>query len=123
MQINNDSELQNLVNSAHTARHKIKKQMVKEYQIVDGFPILDEYEHLDSAPSRSTYDVDFRMPLKGINKTLISTTLLNACNMFSTLYFMQLVVILESDSIQIPGKRANSNFKTVESQPIMLKLT
>lgn len=49
MQITNDSELQNIINSANNGqyRFKIKKQIVKEYEIVDGYPILDEYEHID----------------------------------------------------------------------------
>ena len=50
MQINNDTELQNVINSANNGQYrtKIKKQMVKEYEIVDGFPILDEYEHIET---------------------------------------------------------------------------
>ena len=49
MQINNDSELQNIINSANNGQYKskIKKQIVKEYEIVDGYPILDEFEHVD----------------------------------------------------------------------------
>jgi hypothetical protein len=46
--------------------------------------------------------------------------------MFSTLYFMQLVVVLKSESINIPGKqhkRADNGFRIIESQPIMLKFT
>ena len=45
--------------------------------------------------------------------------------MFSNLYFMQLIVILKSESIKIPGQRvsrADNGYKTIESQPIMLKL-
>ena len=49
------------------------------------------------------YRIDFRLPLKGIKKELISPTQLNVCNMFSTLYFMQLIVILDTDSIRIPN--------------------
>lgn len=70
------------------------------------------------------YKIDFRMPLKGISKHLISPTQLNVCNMFSTLYFMQLIVIMKSDSIKIPGKRIHKSdmgYQTIESQPIMLK--
>lgn len=64
------------------------------------------------------YHIDFRLPLKGINKHLISPTQLNVCNMFSTLYFMQLVVILKSDSIKIPNKRihkSDNGYQTIES--------
>lgn len=45
MQIKNDEELSNVINSSNNGQYKskIKKQMVKEYEIVDGFPILDEY--------------------------------------------------------------------------------
>ena len=49
LQINNDSELQNIVASCASRtggnlyKSKIKKQMVKEFEIVDGHPILDEY--------------------------------------------------------------------------------
>ena len=98
---------------------------------MDGFPILDEYEHInldkggeDSHARVQPYKIDFRIPLKGISNKLISTTLLNVCNMFSTLYFMQLVVVLKSESINIPGKqhkRADNGFRIIESQPIMLK--
>jgi hypothetical protein len=38
--------------------------------------------------------------------------------MFSTLYFMQMVVIMKSDSIKIPGKRvlrSDNGYKTIES--------
>ena len=78
--------------------------MVKEFEIVDGFPLLDEFEHggfdtSDILKEYKRYKIDFRVPLKGINRNLISTTLLNVCNMFSTLYFIQMVVILKSDSI------------------------
>lgn len=105
--------------------------MVKEYEIVDGCPILDEYEHIgmDRGPEEMNmkippYKIDFRLPLKGISRKLISPTQLNVCNMFSTLYFMQLVVILKSDCIKIPGKRVwreDGGIQTIESQPIMLK--
>lgn len=84
MQINNDSELQNLINSANNGqyRSKIKKQIVKEYEIVDGCPVLDEYEHLhddmrggeEMSLKIDPYKIDFRLPLKGINKKLISST-------------------------------------------------
>lgn len=79
--------------------------MVKEYEIVDGFPILDEFDHnqrFDASElmkAYKDYKIDFRLPLKGISRRLVSTTLMNVCNMFSTLYFMQTVVILKSDSI------------------------
>lgn len=79
--------------------------MVKEFEIVDGFPILDEFDHTERFDTSELmkkykdYTIDFRIPLKGISRRLISTTLLNVCNMFSTLYFMQTVVILKSDSI------------------------
>jgi hypothetical protein len=39
---------------------------------------------------------------------------------------MQLVVVLKSESINIPGnpaRRADNGFRIVESQPIMLKFT
>ena len=67
--------------------------MVKEFEIVDGFPNLDEFEHggLDTSEivkKYKQYQIDFRVPLKGINRNLISTSLLNVCNMFSTLYFI-----------------------------------
>jgi len=98
LQINNDSELQNIVNSANNGQHKtkIKKQIVKEYEIVDGYPILDEFEHVDMdrhgdkvlQNAKKPYKIDFRMPLKGISRNLISPTQMNVCNMFSTLYFM-----------------------------------
>ena len=104
--------------------------MVKEFEIVDGFPILDEFEHIGHDTSTQlkqykTYKIDFRLPLKGISRRLISTSLLNVCNMFSTLYFMQMVVIVKSDSIKIPDKNSygDNGFKTVESQPILLKFT
>ena len=47
IQINNDGELQNIINSANNGQYrgKIKKQIVKEFEIVDGYPVLDEYEH------------------------------------------------------------------------------
>jgi hypothetical protein len=86
--------------------------MVKEYEIVDGFPVLDEFEHIDmdkggedSHENIKPYKIDFRLPLKGISNKLISTSLLNVCNMFSTIYFMQMVVIIRSPSIHIPGQR------------------
>ena len=54
--------------------------MVKEYEIVDGHPILDEYQHFnfdcddieknEIQPQSSVikkYKIDFRLPLKGIN--------------------------------------------------------
>ena len=95
VQINNDTELQNVVNSENHGRYKnkIKKQMVKEFEIVDGFPILDEFEQggfdtSDMLKKYKQYKIDFRVPLKGINRSLISTSLLNVCNMFSTLYFV-----------------------------------
>lgn len=106
VQINNDTELQNIVNTENRQyRSKIKKQMVKEFEIVDGFPVLDEFDHnerfdtTDLMKAYKTYTIDFRLPLKGISRKLISTTLLNVCNMFSTLYFLQIVVIIRSDSI------------------------
>lgn len=99
--------------------------MIKEYEIVDGFPVLDEYEHIDmdkggedSHENIKPYKIDFRLPLKGISNKLISTSLLNVCNMFSTLYFMQMVVIIRSKSINIPGarqRRADADFKIIES--------
>ena len=70
------------------------------------------------------YKIDFRLPLKGINRKLISPTQMNVCNMFSTLYFMQLVIIVKSPSIKIPGKRIfreDGGMQAIESQPIMLK--
>ena len=95
LQINNDTELQNVLYSDNAQYSgKVKKQMVKEYEIVDGFPILDEFDasgRFDSSElmrSYRNYSIDFRLPLKGINRSLISTTLLNVCNMFSTLYFI-----------------------------------
>lgn len=105
--------------------------MVKEFEIVDGFPILDEFDHnerfdtSDLMKKYKDYTIDFRIPLKGISRRLISTTLLNVCNMFSTLYFMQTVVILKSDSIQIPSHNAryDGGYQTIESQPIILKFT
>ena len=97
--------------------------MIKEFEIVDGFPILDEFDHngrFDTTELKKAYrnyTIDYRLPLKGISRRLISTTLLNVCNMFSTLYFMQAVVILKSDSIKVPGVRSqgDNDFKTVES--------
>lgn len=134
LQLNNDSELQNIVNSANNGQHKtkIKKQIVKEYEIVDGCPILDEFEHVDMdrhgdkvlQNAKKPYHIDFRMPLKGISRNLISPTQMNVCNMFSTLYFMQMVVILKSNSIKVPGKkqtRSTGGVQVIESQPIMLK--
>ena len=53
MTINNDQELQQIIASS-TAKHnknRIKKQLIREFEIVDGFPVLDEYEHIDDAPS------------------------------------------------------------------------
>ena len=53
MTINNDQELQQIIASL-TAKHnknRIKKQLIREFEIVDGFPVLDEYEHIDDAPS------------------------------------------------------------------------
>jgi hypothetical protein len=105
--------------------------MVKEFEIVDGFPILDEFDHTgrfdtsEMLKAYKNYTIDFRLPLKGISRKLISTTLLNVCNMFSTLYFMQTVVILKSDSIKIPNVNSygDNGFKTVESQPIIIKFT
>lgn len=49
LHISNDSELSNIINSANNGQYKskIKKQMVKEYEIVDGYPIMDEFEHID----------------------------------------------------------------------------
>ena len=78
MQIHNDTELQTLINSANNGKYrsKIKKQMVKEYEIVDGFPILDEFEHTgmdrmhtdaSSINKIEPYRIEFRLPLKGIN--------------------------------------------------------
>jgi hypothetical protein len=113
VQINNDSELQNIINSGTGGqyRSKVQKQMVKEFEIVDGFPILDEFEHLEGSeesglPRKSqAYLVDFRLPLKGISRQLISPSQMNVCNMFSTLYFLQMVVISKSESLKIPGIR------------------
>jgi len=107
IQINNDSELQNVVNSENVQqyKYKFKKQMVKEYEVVDGFPILDEFDHSqrfdtsEMLKAYRDYKIEFRLPLKGISRRLLSTTLMNVCNMFSTLYFMQTVVILKSNSI------------------------
>lgn len=94
--------------------------MVKEFEIVDGHPILDEYQHYNFdcddfensevpiTPQSSVlkkYKIDFRLPLKGINSQLISPTQLNICNMFSTLYFLQLVTIVKSNSIKVPYKK------------------
>lgn len=108
--------------------------MVKEYEIVDGYPILDEYEHTGMDRSEDNkgsqlnriqpYKIDFRVPLKGIASSMLSPTQLNVCNMFSTLYFMQLVVIMKSDSIRVPDKkvaRSAGGVQVIESQPIMLK--
>ena len=85
---------------------------------MDGCPVLDEYEHsgMDRAGEEISlkpkpYKIDFRLSLKGISKQLLSATQLNICNMFSTLYFMQLVVILKSDSIKIPGQKASRRNK------------
>lgn len=86
---------------------------MKEYEIVDGYPILDEFEHVDMERhgdlvlqnAKKPYKIDFRLPLKGISRNLISPTQLNVCNMFSTLYFIQLVVIMRSNSIKVPGKK------------------
>lgn len=97
--------------------------MVKEFEIVDGFPILDEFDHKERFDNSEmmkaykNYKIEFRIPLKGISPSLISPTLLNVCNMFSTLYFMHLVVILRSDSIKIPGKKntGDNGYRTVES--------
>ena len=99
--------------------------MVKEFEVVDGFPILDEYQHINmerGGEEMSTkiepYKIYFRLPLKGISPYLISTTQLNICNMFTTLYFMQLVVILKSDSIIIPNKKirkSDNGYQTIES--------
>mmetsp|Transcript_15816 Transcript_15816/g.24345 ORF Transcript_15816/g.24345 Transcript_15816/m.24345 type:complete len:90 (-) Transcript_15816:59-328(-) len=81
--------------------------MVKEFEIVDGFPVLDEFEHLEGAspPQVKPYRIDFRLPLKGINRQLLSATQLNVCNMFSVFYFLQLVVITRSQSLKVPGRR------------------
>ena len=53
MPINNDTELQQIIASSALKRNKanVKKQLIREYEIVDGFPVLDEYEHLNEAPS------------------------------------------------------------------------
>ena len=103
--------------------------MVKEYEIVDGYPILDEYEHtgMDRAEDNKgsqlnrihPYKIDFRIPLKGLAGNMLSPTQLNVCNMFSTLYFMQLVVIMKSDSIRVPDKkqaRSAGGVQVVESR-------
>ena len=103
--------------------------MVKEFEVCDGYPVLDEYEHTgmdrggeqDISQRPKPVKIDFRIPIKGLSQNLISPTQLNVCNMFSTLYFMQLVVILDSDSIKIPNKRNKDSIKAIESQPIMLK--
>ena len=44
--------------------------MVKEYEIVDGFPVIDEYEHIEGTtpPKNQPYRIDFRLPLKGISR-------------------------------------------------------
>ena len=73
-----------MINSAHNGQYKskIKKQIVKEYEIVDGYPILDEYEHIDMdrfgeqvlANAKKPYRIDFRLPLKGLSRNLISPT-------------------------------------------------
>jgi hypothetical protein len=48
--------------------------MVKEFEIVDGFPILDEFDHngrfdsSDLMKAYKNYTIDFRLPLKGINR-------------------------------------------------------
>lgn len=94
--------------------------------------MLDEFEHgdmerggEDSIPKRNQpYTIDFRLPLKGISRTLISPSQLNVCNMFSTLYFLQLVVVTRSDSLKIPGvkkSRSDNGFQVIESQPVMIK--
>ena len=75
--------------------------------------MLDEFEHIDMdrhgdlilANAKKQYKIDFRLPLKGISRSLISPTQLNVCNMFSTLYFMQMVVLLKSTAIKVPGKK------------------
>lgn len=95
-------------------KNRIKKQLIREFEIVDGFPVLDEYEHIDDSPSIQPYRIDFRLPLKGINPKMLSPTLLNVCNMFSNFYFMQLVIVM-SDKALGPPKQV------IESQPIMLK--
>ena len=48
---------------------------MKEYEIVDGCPILDEYEHIgmERGPEEMNmkippYKIDFRLPLKGISR-------------------------------------------------------
>ena len=85
MQINNDSELQNVVNSANNGqyRSKIKKQIVKEFEICDGYPVLDEYEHtgMERGGEESynqnriqPYKIDFRVPLKGLHHKLLTPT-------------------------------------------------
>jgi len=68
--------------------------------------------------AKKPYHIDFRMPLKGISRNLISPTQMNVCNMFSTLYFMQMVVILKSNSIKVPGKkqtRSTGGVQVIES--------
>ena len=48
--IGNDAELQTIISMASKGqyRDKIRKQMIKEFQVVDGYPVLDEYTHTDS---------------------------------------------------------------------------
>ena len=98
---------------------------------MDGYPILDEFEHIEMERggeqmlrfANKPYKIDFRLPLKGIGR--LSPTQLNVCNMFSTMYFMQLVVIMKSNSIKVPGKKQKKSMggvQVIESQPIMLKL-
>ena len=105
---------------------------MKEYEIVDGCPVMDEFEHIDMhrhsdlilSNAKKPYLINFRLPLKGISRSLLSPTQLNVCNMFSTLYFMQTVIIMRSDSIKVPGKkptRAAGGVQVIESQPLMLK--
>ena len=126
MPINNDAELQNIISMANAGRNrdKIKKQLVKEFEVVDGYPVLDEFAHGNEVQKPSPYRIDFRLPLRGISPQLLSPTKLNVCNMFSTLYFMQLVVVMKSDSIKVPGKRvarSAGGVQVIESSPIMLK--
>jgi hypothetical protein len=124
--ITSDAELQSLINQSSKTQSRQRKQMVKEFEIVDGFPVLDEWEHLELSNQKETslprtnkpYSVDFRMPLKGLSRQLLSPTQLNVCNMFSTLYFLQLVVIARSSSLKVPGykqSKSQNGYQVIES--------
>ena len=97
---------------------------MKEFEVVDGYPILDEFEPLTmdhpannseqamqliNSDKKKAYSIEFRLPLRGISEKLISPTLLNVCNMFSTLYFLQLVIVMKSLSINVPGKKKSKD--------------